>query len=211
MKIPLRFKVTEFDCATASLLNAFSYLFEREDIPAELVKAIHTFTLDCHEKEETSKEEGTSREAIEKFCSWITSFTAERQFDVKCTHLQKGDVNLDNLKNCLEREGVVFARCYQSREHYVIITDADEANAYIFDPYYLGEDHFDYDTEVGLIFDEPFKYNRIVKLSRLFSNTKRDFSLGKEDMRECVLIEKNLKIIYKKAQVCSFFLGCGML
>ena len=47
MKIPLRFQVTEFDCGTVSLLNAFSFLFEREDIPAELVRAIHNYTLDC--------------------------------------------------------------------------------------------------------------------------------------------------------------------
>ena len=51
MKIPLRFQVTEFDCGTVSLLNAFSYLFDRDEIPAELVKAIHKYTLDCYDEE----------------------------------------------------------------------------------------------------------------------------------------------------------------
>ena len=37
MKIPLRFQVTEYDCGTTSLLNAFSFLFDRNCIPAELV------------------------------------------------------------------------------------------------------------------------------------------------------------------------------
>ena len=51
MKVPLRFQVTEFDCGTISLLNAFSFLFEREEIPAALVKSIHKYTLDCYDEE----------------------------------------------------------------------------------------------------------------------------------------------------------------
>ena len=50
MKVPLRFQVTEFDCGTVSLLNAFSYLFDRKEIPAKLVKAIHSYTLDCYDE-----------------------------------------------------------------------------------------------------------------------------------------------------------------
>lgn len=46
MKVPLRFQVTEFDCGTVSLLNAFSYLFDREELPALLVKKINEYTLD---------------------------------------------------------------------------------------------------------------------------------------------------------------------
>ncbi len=190
MKVPLRFQVTEFDCGTVSLLNAFSYLFEREEIPAELVKAIHTYTLDCHDEKGKLGEGGTSKDAIAKLSSWITDYANVRNFGVKCTHLSNKDVNLDNIRDCIEKGGVVFARCHQSNEHYVIMTEIDEANVYLFDPYYLGEDHFDLDPEVGFIFDEPFKYNRIVKLKRLFSNTKKNFSLGKEENRECVLIEK---------------------
>ena len=46
MKNPLRFQVTEYDCGTVALQNALSYLFEREELPAALVKAIHKYTLD---------------------------------------------------------------------------------------------------------------------------------------------------------------------
>ncbi len=49
MKTPLRFQVTEFDCGTISLLNAISYLFDWQDIPVQLVKAIHKYTLDCYD------------------------------------------------------------------------------------------------------------------------------------------------------------------
>ena len=49
MKVPLRFQITEFDCGSVSLLNAFSYLFDRENIPALLVKEVHKYTLDCYD------------------------------------------------------------------------------------------------------------------------------------------------------------------
>ena len=49
MKVPLRFQITEFDCGSVSLLNAFSYLFDREDIPALLVKEVHKYTLNCYD------------------------------------------------------------------------------------------------------------------------------------------------------------------
>ena len=35
-----------------------------------------------------------------------------------------------------------------------------------------------------------FKNNGVVKLARLFLETKRDLSLGEISMRECVLINK---------------------
>ncbi|MBQ8871226.1 MAG: hypothetical protein IJ018_00580 [Bacilli bacterium] len=38
MKVPLRFQVTEFDCGTVSLLNAFSYLFNRKKYQLNLLK-----------------------------------------------------------------------------------------------------------------------------------------------------------------------------
>ena len=33
MKIPLRYQISEYDCGPTSMLNAVSYLFEREEIP----------------------------------------------------------------------------------------------------------------------------------------------------------------------------------
>lgn len=190
MKVPLRFQVTEFDCGTVSLLNAFSYLFEREEIPAELVKAIHEYTLDCYDKNGKIGEGGTSREAIKKLARWITEFSKKKDFGVKCTRLEGREVTVDKMKDTISRGGVIFVRCYQTLEHYVIITDMDETNAYIFDPYYLDERYYDLDKEVCLIFDEPFKYNRIVKIERLFSNTVKDFALVSIESRECVLIER---------------------
>lgn len=106
MKIPLRFQVTEFDCGTVSLLNSFSYLFEREEIPAELVKAIHKYTLDCYDEHGNLGQGGTSKEAVNKLTHWITRYTNLHNFKVKCDRLEKEDVNLKNIKNVYIRMAV---------------------------------------------------------------------------------------------------------
>ena len=46
MKVPLRYQNTEYDCGTTSFVNALAYLYDREDVPVELLKAIYKFTLD---------------------------------------------------------------------------------------------------------------------------------------------------------------------
>lgn len=191
MKNPLRFQVTEFDCGTVSLLNAFSYLFERNEIPAELVKDIHKYTLDCYDEYGNLGQGGTSREAIKKLTKWITQYANSHEFKVKCERLEKEEVTLEAIKQCLDANGCVFIRCWQTCEHYVIITKIKNNKAYIFDSYFLEKDYYDNDKEVKIVLNKPFTHNRIVSLKRLFSGTTKDFSLGNKEMRECVLINRN--------------------
>ena len=40
MKNPLRYQVSEYDCGPTSLLNAVSFLFEREEIQPEILRNI---------------------------------------------------------------------------------------------------------------------------------------------------------------------------
>ena len=190
MKVPLRFQVTEFDCGTISLLNVFSYLFEREDIPAALVKAIHKYSLDCYDEEGNIGQGGTSREAIDKLTHWITRYTNEHDFKVKCQHLQKEEVTLEKMYDCINNKGCILVRSWQTVEHYVIITNLDKKYAYIFDPYYLDKEEYLKDKEVKIILNKPFTHNRKVSLKRLMSETRKDFSLGEISKRECVLTNR---------------------
>ena len=178
MKTPLRFQVTEFDCGTISLLNAFSYLFERNEIPALLVKAIHKYTLDCYDEDGNLGEGGTSREAINKLTHWITKYANENNFNVLCTRLEGNEVTINKITDCLNNKGVVLIRCWQACEHYVIITKINKKYAYIFDPYYLDKNEYLNDKDVKIVLNKPFTHNRKVSLKRLFSENKKDFSLG---------------------------------
>ncbi len=190
MKVPLRYQVTEFDCGTVSLLNSLSYLFEREEIPAELVRAIHLYTLDCYDEEGNIGQGGTSREAINKLTHWITRFSSKKNFGIICKRLEKDEVTLESIRECLKNNGVVFIRCFQECEHYVIITKIGLKYAYIFDSYYVKSGYYKKDKMVKPIYDKPFNYNRKVKIKRIFSQTTKDFALGNVDLRECVLINR---------------------
>lgn len=190
MKIPLRFQITEFDCGTVSLQNAFSYLFERDEIPAELVKSIHRYTLDCYDEQGNLGQGGTSREAINKLTHWITRYANSKNFKVRCERLEKDEITLERMQECLKNNGCIFVRCWQTQEHYVIITKIDKRYAYIFDPYYLDKKEYDRDSQVKIILNKPFSHNRRITLKRLFSDTKKDFALGEIERRECVLINR---------------------
>lgn len=190
MKIPLRFQVTEFDCGTVSLQNAFSYLFDRHEIPAELVKSIHKYTLDCYDEKGNLGQGGTSREAIDKLTHWITRYTNSHEFKVFCKRLEGDEVTLNNMVECLNNKGCIFTRCWQTGEHYVIITKIDKKYAYIFDPYYFDKNEYNNDKMVKIVLNKPFTHNRKVNLNRVFSENKKDFSLGPKEKRECVLIER---------------------
>ena len=50
MKSPLRYQVTQYDCGPTTMTNAILYLFEREEIPPDLVRHIGLCTLDSYDR-----------------------------------------------------------------------------------------------------------------------------------------------------------------
>lgn len=190
MKIPLRFQITEFDCGTVALQNAFNYLYEREEIPPALIKAIHKYTLECYDNEGLLSGNGTSRAGIKRLTQWITDYTDDNNFKVKCDRFEGKKINLNMFKTCLINNGCILVRCWLKKEHYVTITKIQDNKAYVFDPYYEDETKYDNDPDIEMIFDKPFEYNRIVSLERLFSETKDDLAMGPIDDRECLIINR---------------------
>jgi len=191
MRIPLRFQITEYDCGTVALHNAISYLFERENIPAELIKFISLYTLDCYDKSGALGQEGTSVEAMNMICRSINDYSSKNNLGVNCTHLDKKSVNLDIIKKCIEEQGCVLLRTYLDGDHYVLITDVDDEYVYIWDSYYLDEDYYNKEKEIIIELNKPFKYNRKVLLDRFNLSKKIDFSLGEVSKRYCILFNKN--------------------
>ena len=189
MKIPLRFQVTEYDCGTVSLYNAISYLFDREEIPALLLKTIHKYTLDCYDDFGNPGQGGTSKESVKKIASFMTNYTNSNNFGIKCEKLDGIEVTIEKILNCIKEKGCAFVRVWLETEHYVIITNIKNDKVYIFDPYYLDKNNYK-DRQVKIILNKPFTHNRIVSLKRLFSNSTKDFSLGPINNRECVLMSK---------------------
>lgn len=191
MKIPLRYQNTEYDCGTTSFVNALAYLYDRENIPIELLKAIYRFTLDVEGIDGIKGKGGTSREHAELLSKYFIEYANNNdEFDINCETLYGENVTLDKMKKVLDNNGVIIARCYQGCEHYVLITKIDDNFAYIFDPYYLEEDYYASDDDVAIVLHQTFTHNRLVKVDRLFDETLKDFSLLEKTNRSIILINR---------------------
>lgn len=190
MKIPLRFQITEFDCGTVTLQNAISYLYERENIPAEIIRAISLYTLDCYDDKGNLGQGGTSKEAISMMTNWITNYTNSHDFKLQAEHFLAENVTIDLIRKKLTEKSCIVLRTYQDVEHYVLITNIDRDNVYLFDPYYLEEKYYGLDNSVEIIFDRPFEYNRKVSIERFDTETHKDFALGPMENRECLIFTK---------------------
>ena len=64
MKNPLHYQVSEYDCGPTSMLNAIIYLFNRDEIPPEVIRNTMLYCLDCYSKEGIPGKRGTSRAAV---------------------------------------------------------------------------------------------------------------------------------------------------
>lgn len=191
MKVPLRYQNTEYDCGTTSFVNALAYLYDREDVPVELLKAIYRFTLDVEGRDGIEGKGGTSRKHAELLAKYFVEFANNnKSFDIKCKILYGENVTLERMKASLDNNGVIIARCYQDSEHYVLITKIDDNFAYIFDPYYLEEDYYVNDKDIAIILHETFTHNRLVKIERLFDESLKDFSLLEKSKRSVILINR---------------------
>ncbi len=191
MKILLKYQNTEYDCGPTSFINALAYLYDREEIPVELIKAIYKFTLDVKNDEGITGKGGTSRKNAKKLAEYFNEYGNNNNFNITTKTLSKDEVNLEDMKSSIKRGGVIVARCWQDVEHYVLITNMDEKDAYIFDPYYDEEKEYALDDAVTVILDKPYHYNRIVPIKRLFNEKNEYFSLLKKKDRAVILIEKN--------------------
>ncbi len=190
MKIPLRYQVSEFDCGTVSLLNAVSYLYKRSDIPLELVRAIHLYTIDCYDINGDKSNEWMANESIKQLCNWITNCTKKNNYGLDCIYLRGEEVTYELMEKCIRNDGVIFIKCLRGDPQYDIITNMNQSYTYIFDANYIDDDYYDKDVDIKCVQSKPFDYNRIVKTERLFMDSDKDFSLGKISQRECVLMNR---------------------
>jgi len=194
MKSPLNYQVTEYDCGTTSLINAISYVFNREEIPAKLIHAAETYTLDNFGKKGGENEGGTSVISLEFIQHWITQFSDFERFPIKVKLFEKEEaiLQLDKANKLFNENGCILATMWLMHDaHYVIITNIDKHFAYIFDPYFIEPKYFLKSKNIKVINNMPFSYNRKVKLTQLFLDNKEDYSLIKDnEYQELMIIER---------------------
>lgn len=189
MKNPLNYQTSEYDCGPTSMLNAMSFLFQREDVPPEIIRNIIIYCLDCYGEDGGSGKSGTSRMAMMFLSNWLNGFGKAGYLPISSRHLSGEAVNLrqdGSIRDALRRGGAVVALVDLVGWHYVLLTGLRDEQVYLFDPYYMdapfpGE-------EIQLVEDHPREYNRIVPV-RYFEREEQDlYAFGPTESREAVLL-----------------------
>ena len=180
MKIPLRFQMIEEDNGKETLLNAINYLFDREDIDNDLISNIDSYFDD----NDVIKKES--------LCEFAKKVLKLKKYNFELKYFSNEEVTIKNIKdNFKDNVSCAIVSVYLNEKiHYVLLTSLDNTYAYLFDSYYLDDIYFDIDRQVEIIFDDPFKINRKVNLKRFTGMSLSDFSMGPQDIRECLIIKK---------------------
>lgn len=189
MKLPLRYQITEYDCGPTSLLNGISFLFEREEIPPEVVRNIMLYSLDTYGADGFSGKSGTSHTAMMFLSNWLDGFGKTGRLNIRSSYLSGRDVNMSadsRIVSALSRRGAAVVRLDLDGWHYVLLTGIEDDYALVFDPYLLSEPCPLEDVRVVSGHDEL--YNRLIPLSCFDSQEIRPYSFGPYDEREAVLL-----------------------
>ena len=189
MKIPLRYQMTEYDCGPTSLLNGLNYLFEREEIPPEIVRNIMLYCLDTYGPDGHSGKSGTSQAAMTFLSGWLDCFGKTGHLNITSQYLRGRCVQFgpgSKLRSALRRGGVAVVRLFLECWHYVLLTGLEDDWVSCFDPYW------DYDTyppeEIQVIHGHEMEYNRKIATRVFERETLTDYAFGPIETREAVLM-----------------------
>ena len=188
MKQPLRYQITEYDCGPTSLLNAVSFLFEREDIPPELVRNIMLYSLDTYGADGVSGKSGTSHTAMLFLSHWLEGFGKAGRLPIRSEYLTGRDVNLSGgsrIVSALRRGGAAVVRLDLDGWHYVLLAGIEGEGVLVFDPYYLPGA---LPAEIQVVQGQETKYNRIIPRTLFETEEIRPYGFGPFDQREAVLL-----------------------
>lgn len=194
MKNPLHYQLSNYDCGPTTMLNAVSFLFDREAIPPEIIRNVMLYSLDCYSAEGAPGKAGTSRMAMMFLANWLDGFGHATDLPLSASYLSGRSVHLaqeGRIQDALRRGGVAIVRLYYDVEHYTLLTGlaSGGGGVLMFDPWYVPEESQEFSgTGIVSTLAHPFSYNRIVPFP-CFECTKHGiYALGPVENREAVLL-----------------------
>ncbi|WP_040637036.1 hypothetical protein [Mitsuokella sp. oral taxon 131] len=192
MKNPLHYQLSKYDCGPTAMLNAMSFLFEREEIPPEIVRNIQLYSLDCYSKNGEPCRAGTSRMAMMFLSNWLDGFGRATRFPLSSQYLSGKAVRIGDeslINDALVRGGVAVVRLFYGVEHYVLLTGLSETYIRMFDPWFLPEGTSEFSaTDIEVTLAHPNAYNRSVPIACLNREETTPYALGCMEDREAVLL-----------------------
>lgn len=195
MKNPLHYQLSDYDCGPTTMLNAINFLFEREEIPPEIIRNVMLYSLDCYSAEGTPGKAGTSRMAMMFLSNWLDGFGRATKLELSSSYLSGKQVFIGQesyINDALCRGGVAVVRLFYDVEHYVLLTGIQDGKIQMFDPWYLPADSPEFcGMDIELDMRHPKAYNRLVPFGYFNREGRVLYALGPFADREAVLLFNN--------------------
>jgi hypothetical protein len=200
MRSPFRYQATDYDCVPTTLINALQYLFEREEIPPEVIQKVMQYTLDTMNSRGEPGMHGPTEKAIDMILQWLGIYSGAQRnnFRVLCEYCHRDEVHLrqnNKIVSCLNRGGAALLNvCYDDRAsifHYLLAISSDEEYIYCFDPLYRRRNFTDKAIKwLGATQSDVQAPNLRIERKRLDTLGHKKYSMGFQRERECCLIER---------------------
>ena len=193
MKSPLRYQATEYDCGPTTMTNAIMFLFEREEIPPDLIRHIGQCTLDSFDDKGHCGRFGTSGAAVRYFGSWLNELRYGGLLPIESFFVEKEEVFLGEksaLTAALKDGAAVVLHVYLNNAgHYILLTGIRDTVYHVFDPYFTGEEI----SGEGLtaVKDRPYSHNLDIEEALLNRTFENDYSMGSFISREALIIKRH--------------------
>ena len=205
MKTPLRYQMSEYDCGPTAMLDAVSFLFEREEIPPEVIRNIMLYCLDCYSAEGITGKSGTSCTAMMFLSHWLNNFGQIGQLAVSSRYLSGEMVFLgagSAINSALHRGGAAVVRLFLDEWHYALLTGEKDGVVQLFDPY-LWQGDFP-EKGIRIVEDHPYEYNRIVPERFCNREELAVYAFGPLQTREAILLFNDATKLDEEAAIEYF-------
>lgn len=207
VKTPFRYQTSEYDCVPTTLLNGLSFLFDRDEIPAQVIQRIYLYCLDIPGDNGQAGQGGTSLSAIRLIVEWLNKYKCEYEdkrcgyFSVCAELVERNGVHFrkdGKILKCLKEGGVAALSVTQADgdTHYILALKLRDGWLQCFDPYQVCEygEPPKSKNEATYRFikrSTPTGQNLCIKRDWLHGiSTRKAFQLGIKSRRQCLLLRK---------------------
>lgn len=190
MHTDLTYQLSSHDCGPTSVANGLRHLFEREEIPPEIIPMIYGTLMNEHD-DEGRPCRGTDMNAMRFLSIRLNEYAPLVCFPLETRFYCRRDVRLEDdseIVKWIKSGGVSVMRIFVGVGHYVLITDIDEEHVYIWDPFLTDMPKL---QGVSYHTENRRKYNLIVSRERFEKYGREMFMMSEEKMRNTLLMRRS--------------------
>lgn len=193
MKSPLNYQVSNNDNLKASLEDCLMFLFERQEMPHEILKGLYYYAAECYNTKFEDSNAEVNNVYAEEFVKYCSSVLKVKDLNLKCSHLRGDAVTLSVIFQCLKNHGSACVKVWKGNKfHYVAVTALDVDYIYLFDPYFEYTNFYKGNENVKVVLDMPFNYNRKIKIEHFVRSKQEDYCMGSVENRETIIFIKEV-------------------